>query len=220
MVDGNGVCRKCHVVSGKRWDTFFRIPPCGTVSEIRQGQTTGIDCTGCHMPVVHRQAVEGWQDRKVRRHLWLGGHDREAVKQALQAEFEVIKNDTISKAILTLTNIGADHFLPTGTPDRHLTILFSLVDPAGKVIKKKNCKLKRTIMWRPFIVDLWDTRLVKNTPEKFIFSWNPDGLPEDSRLSVIIRYHLLDEKRRKRIGYRNTEPISYTIFKQSIPFAK
>ncbi|HID70626.1 MAG TPA: hypothetical protein EYP35_09290 [Desulfobacterales bacterium] len=216
MVDGIGVCRKCHVVSGNRWDTFFRIPPCGTVSEIREGQTTSIDCTGCHMPAVRRPLVEGWQDRQVRRHLWLGGHDKETVKNALQAELEIIKNKNTREATLTLTNTGADHFLPTGTPDRHLTVLFSLTGPAGKIIKEKSYLLKRTIMWRPFIVDLWDTRLVKNTPEKFIFRWK-SGLSDDSMLSVTVRYHLLDEKQRKKIGYQNTSPISYPVFEQSIP---
>jgi hypothetical protein len=31
-----------------------------------------------------------------------------------------------------------------------------------------------------------------------------------------VRYHLLDEKRRRRIGYRNREPISYEVFRQSL----
>jgi hypothetical protein len=33
--DPNTVCVRCHVVSGERWDTFFRFPPCGTVAEIQ-----------------------------------------------------------------------------------------------------------------------------------------------------------------------------------------
>jgi hypothetical protein len=29
-------CKRCHVVFGKRWDTFYNIPPCGTVAEIKE----------------------------------------------------------------------------------------------------------------------------------------------------------------------------------------
>ena len=33
--DPNQICMRCHVVEGNRWDTLFRLPPCGTVAEIR-----------------------------------------------------------------------------------------------------------------------------------------------------------------------------------------
>ena len=220
MVDGFSICRKCHVVSGKRWDTFFRIPPCGTVSEIKKGQASSINCTGCHMPDISRKAVEGGKRRIGSYHTWRGGHDRETVKNALQANLQVFRKANNRQAHLEVTNIGADHFLPTGTPDRHLTILFVLHDAAGNVVKEKSFTLKRTIIWRPFIIDLWDTRLEKNIPREFVFSWKKDELPDNSTLAVTVRYHLLDEKRRKRIGYQNSTPISYPVFQQSVPLAQ
>jgi hypothetical protein len=216
MTDGVGICRQCHVVSGKRWDTFFRIPPCGTVSEIKEGQTVTIDCTNCHMPKINRPAADGEKNRPSSRHLWQGGHDRDTVQKALQAKLEIINEGENRKANLSLTNTGADHFLPTGTPDRHLTILFSLTDLTGTVIKEKKYTLKRTIMWRPFIIDLWDTRLKKDTPRELSFSWKRNDASVGSTLSVTVRYHLLDEARRKRIGYQNNTPISYTVFQERI----
>jgi hypothetical protein len=36
-------------------------------------------------------------------------------------------------------------------------------------------------------------------------------------VEAVVRYHLLDEKRRKRIGYDNKEPIAYDVFRQTIP---
>lgn len=218
MTSGIGVCRQCHAVSGKRWDTFYRIPPCGTVAEIRQeDQDKAIDCIGCHMPGVDRPAVEGRTTRTVRQHLWRGGHDPETVKKALQVDFTTVlrKNDN-GMVSVTLTNIGADHFLPTGTPDRHLTVSFRLNDRSGAVIKEKSYKLKRFIMWRPFIADLRDTRLAKNTPREYSFALKTKSIPEGGNLTVSINYHLLDEARRKRIGYRNTEPIAYPLFQKEI----
>lgn len=219
MTSGISVCRQCHVVSAKRWDTFYRIPPCGTVAEIRhEDQDKAIDCIGCHMPQVERPAVKGRTTRTVRQHLWRGGHDREMVRQALKVELATsVRENDAGIATLTLTNTGADHFLPTGTPDRHLSVTFRLSDRSGSVIKEKSCKLKRFIMWRPFIIDLRDTRLAKNNPRKYSFAWKAKSIPEGGNLTLSIHYHLLDEARRERIDYRNTTPIAYPLFQKTIP---
>ena len=136
------------MVSGKKWDNFYRIPPCGTVAEIKEGNTERIDCTGCHMPAVSRPVSNGGIPRPGRRHLWKGGHHQETVRRALKVELEVKeKNSTDERsASVTLTNIGTDHYLPTGTPDRHLTVEFRLKNDRGEMIKEKTYALKRTIL--------------------------------------------------------------------------
>ena len=53
----------------------------------------------------------------------------------------------VRAASVGLTNIGADHHLPTGTPDHHLTLTFKMRDHAGNVLKEKDHALKRTILW-------------------------------------------------------------------------
>ena len=116
------------------------------------------------------------------------------------------------QAHITLTNTGADHYLPTGTPDRHLSVEFRLINEQGKTIKQKTHLLKRHLMWRPFIVDLWDTRLAKDIPRSYSFPLPPGSSPAAIKLEVTIRYHLLDETRRKRIAYNNEEPISYILY--------
>ncbi len=88
------------------------------------------------------------------------------------------------------SNAGTAYYLPTGTPDRNLTLELRLLDNNEKIYK-----MKCYILWRPFIVDLKDTRLPYNKPTEFI----------------------LDEARRKRIGYENKEPIAYPIYKKRIP---
>ncbi|MCF6188309.1 MAG: hypothetical protein L3J49_12660 [Desulfobulbaceae bacterium] len=84
-------------------------------------------------------------------------------------------------------------------------------------IKKKTYKLKRTILWRPFIFDLRDTRLKKDKPRAFTFKWKIDSTQDDIFLDIIVRYHLLDEARKKRIGYRNSDPISFVLYRSSTP---
>ncbi len=226
--NGNQICVRCHVVGGDRWDTFLKMPPCGTVAEIRitQGKspeheippidTKSLKCVNCHMPYGMQEVVAGAEKQKVRRHLWRGGHDPAMVKSGLSVKLEKMSEPSSNKQIykLTLTNTGAEHFLPTGTPDRHLTALFRLLGQNGKIIKEQNHILKRTVLWRPFIVDLWDTRLRRGKPREYLFEFTTSDDSAPITLEATVRYHLLDEQRRKRIGYKPKEPISYEVFRK------
>jgi len=216
--DANELCLRCHVVQGERWDTFYRLPPCGTVAEIAAGQGSlasrsgeyavtdpaRLGCVQCHMPARGSGGTPG-----ARRHLWRGGHDRETVRSALTASLsESVDERGARVAELVLTNTGTAHFLPTGTPDRHLTVRFRALDAAGRVIAETTDTLVRTIMWRPFIVDLWDTRLAHGKPQRYTLE-----LPSGARtIEAEVRYHLLAESRRQRIGYQPESPIAYVIY--------
>jgi len=173
------------------------------------------ECKKCHMAKIKRAGVIRNEVMPVSRHLWRGGHDPEMVKSALTIELkkEYERGNAVDYNLI-LANSGADHRVPTGTPDRHLTVSFRLLDKNEKVIKEENHKLKRTIMWRPFIVDLWDTRLKAGEMRLFTFSHKKGD--KAAFVDVEVRYHLLDEKRRKRIGYENREPINYRVFYRRI----
>jgi hypothetical protein len=229
--DPNEVCVRCHVVDGDRWDTFFRFPPCGTVAEIQSSPSAGktgeltltdiglLGCVQCHMPLVDRPLVEGGKVRPVRQHLWRGGHDPAMVKQGLEVLFEDTEkqSDDERRFILTITNVGAAHYIPTGTPDRHLTIELRLLDSEGRVLKKQSHSIKRTVIWRPFIIDLWDTRLPRWQPRRYELSVPENRKQKPAAVEAIVRYHLLDERRRKRIGYENEDPIAYEVFRKKLP---
>jgi hypothetical protein len=229
--DPNQICVGCHLVEGDRWDTFFRIPPCGTVAEIKAtAQSPGhtgevvvqnaseLGCVTCHMPAVERPLVEGGEPRLARQHLWRGGHDRQMVKRGLKVELDEIASNRSGKRLfrIKLTNVGAAHYLPTGTPDRHLTVRISLLDEQGKSIKEQNHKLVRSIMWRPFIIDLRDTRLPRWQPRSYDFEFSTEGASLPAVLEAEVRYYLVADDRVKRIGYDNREPTHFEIFKQRI----
>ncbi|PIX86368.1 MAG: hypothetical protein COZ32_03720 [Nitrospirae bacterium CG_4_10_14_3_um_filter_53_41] len=93
---------------------------------------------------------------------------------------------------------------------------FGLLDSKRKVIKEKTFVLRRTIMWRPFIMDLWDTRLPRDEPRKYAFEFRTNSNPPPAFLKIAAAYHLLDEKRRIRIGYQNKEPISYQLYEREL----
>ena len=120
---------------------------------------------------------------------------------------------------LTITNTGAAHYLPTGTPDRHLSVELRVLDQSGNVVREEREVLKRTVMWRPFIVDLWDTRLQPQQPRDYVLDLDTAKTPKASAIEAAVRYHLLDEARRRRIGYQNAEPISYKVYRAQIALA-
>ena len=208
--DGSGVCKRCHWVQGDRWDVFLKLPPCGNFAEIEE---TGkkIDCVKCHMPKVTRSHAVGAPKRKGGSHTWRGGHDRDMVKQALKVDLIA---ESENKYRLDLTNIGTEHRLPTGTPDRHLLVIFRALDKSGQLIYEKKELLERVILWRPFIVDLWDTRLRYNETRSYEFVL--DQKLNAAALEVSVEYGLLHEKRRERIGYKNKKPIKYSLFYKKI----
>ena len=233
----NRICIRCHVVSGERWDTFYKFPPCGTVAEIRTtlnkpyseestamslDEVRSLDCVGCHMPLVKRPLVSGGKIYSTRQHLWRGGHDPEKVKQGLTITFkEAVTAETDKRVFkLTLGNTGSAHHIPTGTPDRHLTIQLSARDKQGNTLEEENFTLKRTIMWRPFIVDLWDTRLPRGEQREYTLALSKTASNMTATIDAEVRYHLLDEARRKRIGYKNRSPIDYPIFQQQLQMVK
>jgi len=233
MENSNQVCIRCHIVQGDRWDTFFRFPPCGTVAEIEAGRgrwptrsgevmvknPASLGCVECHMPAVTRALVPGGPPRTTRRHLWRGGHDPEMVRQGLDVQF-TRQADHVSKEAtftLRLENVGAAHYLPTGTPDRYLSIALRLLDKDGKDLKQEQSVLRRTVMWRPFIVDLRDTRLAPHEPRTFTLTYSAARYPGAEAIEAVVQYHLVDEARRRRIDYRNTEPVDFEIYHKRLP---
>ena len=229
--DPNQVCVRCHIVEGDKWDTFFRFPPCGTVAEIESSNSlhvksysgehvvakaSSLGCVQCHMPVVKRALVKGGVIRETRHHYWRGGHDPNMVKSALTIKFDEQDSTNINKRIFTLTieNTGAAHYIPTGTPDRHLTVQLRVLDKQGDAINEKTDTIRRNVMWRPFIVDLSDTRLPRWQPRRYKIELSRSN--KAASVEAVVRYHLLDEKRRQRIGYENKTPIAYDVFRQKI----
>ncbi|WP_275098127.1 multiheme c-type cytochrome [Sedimenticola hydrogenitrophicus] len=227
---GNQVCIQCHLVGGERWDTFFRFPPCGTVAEIRTGggepsTYTGdleqvdpatLGCVECHMPAVERPLVAGGEPRLTRQHVWRGGHDPEMVRKAVEVGFERMSGKS-DRYRLTITNVGAAHYVPTGTPDRHFVLSVRLLDQDGAVLAEEEKVLKRTVMWRPFIVDLWDTRLPPGRPRSEEFKFSGAALDRAWTAEAVVRYGLVEEARLKRIGYQSEEPTTYEIYRKRLP---
>jgi hypothetical protein len=231
----NEICMQCHLVENEAWDVFFTLPPCGTVAEIQttidHQKNSAIDrglsgevvipnkdslrCVECHMPLKERPLVKDGKVRMTRQHLWRGGHDKNMVKNALLTEVSEQKNSNGQRSFnVTLTNTGAAHYLPTGIPDRHLTIDFVTLDKTGEVLDQQQEIIRRIIVWRPFIFDWSDNRLARWKPQAFQFDLNSDH--QAIAVEVIVKYHLVDQKRADRIGYKSKTPLFHELYRQRI----
>ncbi len=188
----------------------------GKTGENVAADTASLGCVQCHMPLVKRALVKGGEVRQTRHHYWRGGHDPEMVKKALSVKFaeQVSKNKGKRRFTLTIANTGAAHYVPTGTPDRYLEVQLRTLDRNNNMLEEKTEKIIRTVMWRPVIVDLWDTRLPRWQPESYEIELS--DTEKAVSVEAVVRYHLLDEKRRKRINYKNKTPIAYDVFRQKI----
>lgn len=201
------------------------IAAAGNSGEISIVDYRSLGCVQCHMQLIERPLVAGGETRLTRRHYWRGGHDPEMVKKALSfdfAEYKQTENEGKGKHRvfrLMITNIGAAHYVPTGTPDRHLTVQLRLLDRHDRVLDEQTHTIKRTVMWRPFIVDLWDTRLRRWLPRHYEFAVADNERAGNSsavKVEALVKYHLLNETRRQRIAYENKTPINYEIFRKQI----
>ena len=188
----------------------------GRTGERLVSDRSSLGCVQCHMPMIKRPLVKDGVIRETRQHLWRGGHDPEMVKKGLTISFAEKKLSKNDKRLfnLRIVNSGAAHYIPTGTPDRHLTVQLRVLDKENNVLNEELNTLKRTVMWRPFIVDLKDTRLARGQPRQYEIELTDSA--KAVSVEAVVRYHLLDEKRRKRIGYENKTPIAYDVFRQKI----
>ena len=225
----NRVCMRCHVVSGERWDTFFAFPPCGTVAEIETSKgkdyqeetwsmstevVDALGCVNCHMPVKERALVPGGKVYPTRQHLWRGGHDPNMVKNALTISFD--PSADMDSYTLSITNTGADHYVPTGTPDRHLIVRLRVLDAEENVLDEDQNKLVRTVMWRPVILDLRDTRLPPNELRQYSIDIKPSYKSQARFVEADVRYYLVDKRRLRRIGYEGDEILNYEVYRKRL----
>ena len=223
------VCYRCHnVVSGPA--QLYRVGPCGTYAEYEGKffmQERGMICQSCHMPEVERPVANGGPIRQGRRHLWRGGHDPEMIKRAVAVQ---VKTDPVTpkageqvRFTLTLINAGAGHKIPTGDPDRHFTVEFSVQDQQGKVLDRQTDTMGRWILWQPAIVELYDNRLLPLASRDYTFSYRLPTEQGKVTLKALVRYHILTDDQhemlKKKYGLTAEEQYSFTIYERSFPLS-
>ena len=94
---------------------------------------------------------------------------------------------------LTLMNAGAGHKIPTGDPDRHFTVEFTVKDGGHQVLAEKSHTMGRWIMWQPAIVELYDNRLLPLASRDYQFAYRMPEASKGLTLTARVRYHILTD---------------------------
>ena len=222
-------CFRCHnVVSGPA--QFYNVGPCGTYAEYEGKyfmQERGFICQSCHMPEIDRPVAVNGPIRRGRQHLWRGGHDPGMIQRAVAVQ---VKADAPSPKpgdrlgiTLTLINAGAGHKIPTGDPDRHFTVEFSVVDRQGNVLDRQSSTMGRWILWQPAIVELYDNRLLPLTSRDYQYTYRVPAQPEDLILKTRVQYHILTdgqhEMLRGKYGLTGDDPYRFVIYEREFPLS-
>ncbi len=172
------VCLRCHQAEADfpalNLTCVFRT---GTEFEEGPYPEQGYRCQTCHMPEVERPLVAGMPSRTTRRH-WFGGSLipkkpeyeaelaplREVYPDGLTVEWVpspatgVSPEQTISMEFIG-KNAFAGHRLPTGDPERFITVTLTARDGAGKLLATREERIGSVYQWYPEVKLLSDNRL-------------------------------------------------------------
>jgi hypothetical protein len=170
-------CKSCHqfnpndvALNGKLIEN--------TYEEWRQSSyaSAGVQCQDCHMPE--------------RRHLWRGIHDADMVRQALTVtitpETPSYTPGTPMQAVITVTNSGAGHFLPTYVTPK-LFVQAHLLNAQGERLEESS---QEKVIGRAVTLDLtqeeYDTRIPPKASQTFTYTQAVPTAAVTLRVRVVV----------------------------------
>lgn len=214
------VCTQCHQASA-HFPEINLLCAFGTGAEYEAGpyDDEGKTCQSCHMPMVDRPLMKGTETRPTRRH-WFGGS---LIPKAPQYAEEVasfakhyphgltlawdVPTDSLPAGKQTLTatytNAEAGHRLPTGDPERWVTVRATVQTADGAVLATAEERLGSVYTWWPEIDKVSDNRLAPRESRQLTLSFDaPVGAEltmtlyaEKGRLSPeVMEFHQLEGK--------------------------
>jgi hypothetical protein len=204
-------CRSCHELAGPFDRRLTAGPPAGSAGDGRFGMFTtfselalargstggspgsgeGANCLDCHMAAPMGAAGP-------RNHALDGADSRRALRHAIAARLETAWADEELQIVVSLTNTGGGHHVPTGLPDRRLEVDVAATDADGRVIERKQWWLGRVLAADgsdepvPFFVatrSISDNRLAAGQTRRFRLVADRRRA---ARVTATVWYHPLD----------------------------
>jgi hypothetical protein len=141
LIEKSDFCVACH----GQLNNLNGLPVCDTVRTWRQSRyaAEGRTCQSCHMPGAAGPAATGAgapadapRNRALHRHVFRGPHsDPSLLREAAKLEQKVARaRDGGLEIRARVTNSGTGHDLPSGLPDRLITLKVIAKDRAGTIL--------------------------------------------------------------------------------------
>jgi len=173
------LCASCHE------GTVFGVRAYETYSEWQASPAgrAGVECQECHMKptgtMINMAPLHGGIDRDPKtlaNHTFFDGSHQDMLKNCVRLSLDVTAQGT---AVVNLGVEGVGHRVPTGLPDRSLTLAIEAFDRGGKSLASRNkvfAKMLRDFDGKspaPFwhaVPEFEDNRLTPGKPERVEFS--------------------------------------------------
>jgi len=131
---------KCMPVKNESVGTTALCAPCHnqhkTVDEWEATEfgKAGGSCNDCHMPPVAREATPERPAHQGRSHEYPGGHNLDMLKRSITVNCDIQAGDARRALVVTVTNTGAGHNVPTDARHRALDLVVTLLDKDGRPV--------------------------------------------------------------------------------------
>lgn len=229
------VCTECHQANAyfKEIELMCAFET-GAEFEAGPYDDEGKTCQSCHMPAVERPLVAGMRPRKTRRHFFGGSLIPKAPAYAeevaalsehyphgLTLTWDSLPTSLGSgpqRLVASYVNEAAGHKLPTGDPERWITVRATVEDATGTVLASAEERIGTVYKWWPEIEKLSDNRLSPRESRQLVLEFDATSGPlslhlyaEKGRLSPeVMEFHQLDGKAIPKIVFvdeRNALPV-------------
>jgi len=186
------LCKQCHEVPSKEFSLMSEgICSTGMESDTGMWAARGYICQDCHMPIVKRPLMTGYPSREGRKHTWPGAYSTHQLKKVFRFKAE----QTDSNLLITITNAGAGHKVPTGDTDRFIILDFYWKDQKGKETLLDSIEFKRQVIWQPVMFVLSDNRLSPGESTQLTLEYPG----EKGSLHINGTYHVMTERSLNRL---------------------
>lgn len=145
----SAICATCHEYHNA---TGFAVLT--TYSEWKNSayQKEGKQCQSCHMFTVHGEIVDARavkikeRSEEVNLHEMPGSHSAQQLNRAIKTGFATEREGDQVKVTVKLTNAGAGHYVPTGSPMRQLILEVMLSPYDGGQTQRQQRVYARTVV--------------------------------------------------------------------------
>ncbi len=225
------MCEGCHNVQEQLSETLICTFATGDEWRASGLAEEGKGCIDCHMPAVMRPLVEGGDVRPGHEHTWMGAGVAklpqlvEPLRMAHVPGYDVevrarrTSSDTGEKVLIdaSIMNARAGHELPTGDPERFITLDLVLLDDSDVSHWSHTERIGELWEWAPEAKQISDNSLKPGERREFHYAVSlSHGVDDLLFVEIIARNHRMTEENARAMGIYGRYPLAVETIHQYV----